>query len=356
MEPRVFTSQQRDLPIVRLNNRALQSLRKTKVFKNVHQEQVCTLDFSVDGEIVAAGGDDGLISVYSAVQGRLLTTIPVKRYGCGVIRFGNHKSAVLCASKPVLDPGSGSLLARAPDNAPLSWDDHIRYLSLTESKYIRYFRGHRARVVSIAVTPNDDSFMSAALDGTMRLWDIRYPHCAGVLQVRGRPAVAVDPSGLVAAVAFSDLLKLVIKLYDLRKWDEGPFIDFESNVTTSEPTVLKFSGDGRSLLVGAAEPNPRIQILDAFNGCLQTLCRGHANDQAYELDACFSPDSQYVLSGSEDASIHIWERATGNPCHVLHGHSMYSRALGFNPQYALLVSACQNVVFWQPDPATLDYV
>jgi COMPASS component SWD2 len=356
MEQRGGASQQQSFPAVRLNNRSICSLRKTKVFKNVHSEQVGSLDFSPDGEIVAVAGDDGLISLYSAIQGKLLKTVPVKRYGCGVVRFSNHKTAVLCASKPVLDAGASTGGAHVPESGAITWDDHIRYLSLTENKYIRYFRGHRARVVSIAVTPKDDSFISAALDGTMRLWDIRYPHCAGVLQVRGRPAVAVDPSGLVAAVAFSDLLKLVIKLYDLRKWDEGPFIDFESNVTNSEPTVLKFSGDGRSLLVGAAEPHPRIQLLDAFNGRLQTLCRGHANDQAYELDACFSPDSQYVLSGSEDATIHIWERSTGNPVHVLHGHSTHLRALGFNPQYAMLVSACQNVVFWQPDPSTLDYM
>ncbi|KAK4535092.1 hypothetical protein CDCA_CDCA03G1117 [Cyanidium caldarium] len=346
---------------VRMSQAAVRSLRKTKVFKGVHGEQINSLDFSSDGERLVCAGDDGLVSVYSAAEGTLLKTIPVKRYGCGVIRFSNHKSAVLCASKPVVDAvvaaaGHGGGRDAALYGAPVSWDDNIRYLSLSENKYIRYFRGHRARVVSLAVTPNDDSFMSAALDGTMRLWDIRYPHCAGALQIRGRPAVAVDPTGLVAAVAFSDLQKLVIKLYDLRKWDEGPFIDFESTITTSEPTVLKFSGDGRSLLVGTAEPNPRIQLLDAFNGQLQTLCRGHSNDQAYELDAGFSADSEFVVSGSEDATVHIWERATGQPVHVLSGHSTHLRAVAFNPQYAMLASACQNVVFWQPDPAALEYV
>ena len=33
------------------------------------------------------------------------------------------------------------------------------------------------RVVSLEVSPVDDGFMSASLDGTVRLWDLRTAHC-----------------------------------------------------------------------------------------------------------------------------------------------------------------------------------
>lgn len=348
---------------IKLSHGTVRSLVKTKVFKGVHSDVVNSLDFSPDGERLLCAGDDGVLSLYSATQGTLLKCIPVKRYGCGPVRFGNHKSHALVASKPpaLVGGGGGGAAARsvAPATAAsaiatattVGWDDNIRYLSLHENKYVRYFRGHRSRVVSMAVSPLDDTFLSASLDRTMRLWDIRYPQCAGVLRVRGRPSVAYDPSGMVAAVAYSDLQRQVIKLYDLRSWDAGPFIDFESAASTAEPTVLRFANDGKHLLVSSAEPNPSLQLLDAFNGSSLMQFRGHSNDAAHELDAGFSADSRYVFSGSEDCSIHLWDRATGSAVHQLHGHSMPVRAVQFNPQYAMLASACQAVVFWQPAAA-----
>jgi hypothetical protein len=38
----------------------------------------------------------------------------------------------------------------------------LRYLSLHDNQYIRYFRGHTARVSALAMSPKNDLFMSAA--------------------------------------------------------------------------------------------------------------------------------------------------------------------------------------------------
>ena len=53
-------------------------------------------------------------------------------------------------------------------------NDIIRYLNVEENNYIRYFRGHNKKVVTLCMNPTDDSFLSGSLDKSIRLWDIRY--------------------------------------------------------------------------------------------------------------------------------------------------------------------------------------
>ena len=52
-------------------------------------------------------------------------------------------------------------------------NDIIRYLNVEENNYIRYFRGHNKKVVTLCMNPTDDSFLSGSLDKSIRLWDIR---------------------------------------------------------------------------------------------------------------------------------------------------------------------------------------
>jgi hypothetical protein len=44
-------------------------------------------------------------------------------------------------------------------------------------RYLRYFKGHRDQVVAVCMSPKTDAFLSASLDKTMRLWDLRTNAC-----------------------------------------------------------------------------------------------------------------------------------------------------------------------------------
>ena len=52
-------------------------------------------------------------------------------------------------------------------------NDIIRYLNVAQNKYLSYFRGHSKRVVTLCMSPTDESFLSGSLDKTIRLWDLR---------------------------------------------------------------------------------------------------------------------------------------------------------------------------------------
>lgn len=95
--------------------------------------------------------------------------------------------------------------------------DAIRYQSLHDNKYIRYFTGHTKRVVCLNMSPVDDSFISGSLDKSIRLWDLRSANCQGIMHMPGRPVAAFDPEGLIFAAGINSEM---VKLYDLRSYDK----------------------------------------------------------------------------------------------------------------------------------------
>jgi WD40 repeat protein len=67
------------------------------------------------------------------------------------------------------------------------------------------------------MSPVDDTFLSASLDSTVRLWDLRTNACQGLIRRTGRASVAYDAQGLIFAVATSNN---AVKLYDLRSFEK----------------------------------------------------------------------------------------------------------------------------------------
>merc|ERR1712203_1340586 len=72
---------------------------------------------------------------------------------------------------------------------------------------------------------------------------------------------------------------------------------------------LKFSPDGKSILVSTNES--MIKLIDSYNGATLQSFTGHLNSKNLPLEASFSPDSQFVISGSTDGRIHIWNAENG---------------------------------------------
>lgn len=237
-------------------------------------------------------------------------------------------------------------------------DDTIRYHSLHDNKYIRYFKGHKQRVVSFDMSPADDAFISGALDDTVRLWDLRTPNCQGLVNIRGSPCVAFDPSGAVFAIGLDSQ---TVRLYDIRNFDKGPFAMIPPLDTTQQQqpvfrygdvwNAIKFSNNGKDMLISTRQEH--IYLLDSINCTLSHTLTGHTNQMGLDLEASFTPDGKFVLSGSQDGSIHGWEVATGKKVCELKGHTSSCNVIQMNPKYLQLVSGCHSLAFWIPSVTEL---
>lgn len=309
---------------MKLVDNVIRSMKVGKVFKD-NQEGINHLHFSNDGSMLISSSDDDQIVIYDCERGVNKRSLNSKKYGVDLIHFTQHKSNVVHASTKE--------------------NDIIRYLNVDGNKYISYFRGHTKRVVTLCMSPTDDSFLSGSLDKTIRLWDLRSPNCQGLMQLAGRPVAAFDPEGLIFAAGINSES---VKLYDLRSFDKGPFSSFKLNSEKdAEWTGLKFSPDGKTILISTN--SSLIRLIDAFNGKLMQTFTGHINSKNIPLEASFSPDSQFVISGSTDGRVHIWNAENGTKVCVLQGdHADAVRCVQFNPKYMMMASACRNMAFWLP--------
>lgn len=181
---------------MKLVDQVVRSFRVAKVFRE-NTDKINSIDFSPSGETLISCSEDDQIVIYDCEKGTQARTVNSKKYGVDLIHFTHAKNTAVHSSTKV--------------------DDTIRYLSLHDNKYIRYFSGHTKKVVSLCLSPVEDTFLSGSLDKTLRLWDLRSANCQGLMNLSGRPVAAYDPEGLIFAAGVNSEC---IKLYDLRSFDK----------------------------------------------------------------------------------------------------------------------------------------
>lgn len=301
-----------------------------------------------------------------------------------------------------------------------SLSDTIRYLSAHDNTYIRYFRGHTAPVTSIALSPGSDEFISSSFDNTVKLWDLRSVNHHNDFKVSNPFLCVYDPGAVVLAVACPTASTIL--LYDARQVESSPFATFTLGTaeatfangrggatgrhTPGDWTKLEFSSDSKKLLIATSGPGH--YVLDAYDGPLiaylpktngptnrispsvrarmapttpATPAQAPRNTSVTGTgDACFSPDGRYVIGGSGEAGMLVWDLdlaasendgdikredgAKGNsslfdarekvllPSHVIgedRKDAGMASVVAYNPRHNLIATADRATVLWVPD-------
>ncbi|KAG2485007.1 hypothetical protein HYH03_016210 [Edaphochlamys debaryana] len=322
-----------------LNDAVLRSMGVGKVFKEGHA-RINSMDFCRTEDLLVTGSDDDSIRVYDVARGLATETLHSRKYGVQNVCFTHSPACIVYASRKPAGPTIKPTDAHA-----------LRYHSLHNNQYLRYFHGHTAQVNSLCMSPKNDTFVSAAQDKTVRLWDVRTNICQGCLTVPGNPSATIDQQGLVFAVAVESG---VVKLYDLRSYDKGPFDTFTVEDEKGNPagfSDIKFSNNG-NLITAVVEG--RIYLLDAYKG---TVIKRFANgipEAGGAVEACISADNQYLLSGCDDRAIRVWHIDSGREVAVWPVHAAVPGCLRMSNRRVLVASACSALVLWIPNLRVLD--
>ncbi|EST05149.2 WD40 repeat [Kalmanozyma brasiliensis GHG001] len=117
-----------------------------------------------------------------------------------------------------------------------------------------------------------------------------------------------------------------------------------------EVVSLAVSRDSQYALINV-RPN-ELQMWDISRQCLVRRFNGHKLSQHVIGCGFGGIDENFVISGSEDAKIYIWHRASGRLIETLTGHEIGSvNAVAWHPKDALTVASCgddHTVRIWRP--------
>ncbi|CCH45173.1 putative WD repeat-containing protein [Wickerhamomyces ciferrii] len=324
---------------VKLNHDSYIKLKPSKKFEPTNPETCITsLDFDDSGQYLISSLTSESINLYDAYRGTYNKPIYSKKYGCHLARFTHQqKNCVYASTKE---------------------DNTIRYLSLNDNSYIRYFKGHKALVNSLEVSPRQNIFASASLDDTFKIWDLRTSTAQFSLPSKHSSFVSFDPTGDVVAIASQS--RGIIDLKPIEMLHQLPCASFEVPQGFNFNKV-EFSNDNRYILVCSTNQNHL--LLDSFDGNLVCELGPIISIPGRSFpdtgNATFSPCGNFVFSGNGDGKIAVWDLTKKSeindslpkfltPKFTLTG-DVKPRMLSFNPKYLQLITADSQLTMWTPE-------
>jgi hypothetical protein len=151
-----------------------------------HRQGVKSVAWSPDGNALATASADGAVKLWDFRNGRTLNTL----------EHGSEVNSVAWAPA-----GAYYLVAGYGNGEVIAWDTN-------SGKMRRTYRGHKAAVNSVAISPNRAVFASGSDDGAIRIWRIDEPEDNFQIMLEGhtKPVTKIcfSPKGNMLASRSND--------------------------------------------------------------------------------------------------------------------------------------------------------
>ncbi|MBU0653918.1 MAG: caspase family protein [Gammaproteobacteria bacterium] len=199
------------------------------------------------------------------------------------------------------------------------------------------WQGHRFTISTIAFSPDSKYVVSGSWDKTLRQWNVASGQSEGEPwhEYKQINALAFSHDGHSLISAAGNCLRLwnvAINTQPVGKlWCEH------------EKTVrgVAFSPDDRYVISGSDDET--LQLWDTSTG--KTIGQPWRGHEAPVMAAAFSPDGRYVISGSTDETLRLWDISTGKTIgQPWRGHGFEIDDIAFSPDGRFVVSRSFNSV------------
>ncbi|KAI8606312.1 WD repeat domain-containing protein 83, partial [Dissophora ornata] len=289
-----------------------------QVVSDATGSQINACQYNSTGEYILTGGVDRTVRLWNPE-----TRFCIKTYEA-------HGWEVLDLA---VSPENGKFASCGGDKTVFLWD-------VLSGMTIRRFSGHTQRVNAVDFNDEGTVLASGSYDATIRLWDCRAP-----IQILEEPKDSVTSIKIHGSDLLAGCVDGTIRMYDIRN---GALITDQ----IFEPiTSVSFSKDGNCVLASSLDDT--VRLMDRANGGLLNAYKGHTNSK-YKIRSCLSNSDAYVLSGSEDGKIYIWDLIEGEVVHQIEAHSKIVSAIVYHPTEDKMCSASVDgsIKTWASRPAS----
>jgi WD40 repeat protein/tetratricopeptide (TPR) repeat protein len=203
---------------------------------------------------------------------------------------------------------------------------------VTSGKLLRVL-DNDCSINSVVFSPDGAQIVTGRWDGLIQAWDV----------ATGKPLRTINAAMTLSSLAFSpNGSELIVGGADgLKLWDaNGQSIPFSGRSRGVKSVVS--SPDGAFILSG--NDDATIELSERASGKVVRTFSGHADAVT---SVAFSPDGANVLSGSDDRTMRVWETATGKQTQVYRDTSRRISAVAFSRDgNRLLVQMDGDVELW----------
>ncbi|KAI9822593.1 MAG: hypothetical protein M1827_000312 [Pycnora praestabilis] len=249
------------------------------------------------GQYVLAGGEDRSIRLYNPGNGTLIQKYDAHGY-------------------KVLD------VAVTDDNArfaSVGGDKQVFLWDVASGRTTRRFAGHYSQVNCCGFGGEGSVLVTGSFD--VRLWDCK-SQATQPIQIFKESGDNVSSLHVVGHEIVTGSVDGRMRLYDLRMGQV--YVDVLGPPITS----VRQTRDGNAVLVSTLDST--IRLMDKGNGNLLQSYKGHVNEE-YRIRSCLGVGDAYVVSGSEDGHIYVWDLLEGRVVEKLKAHNgKVASAVAFN--------------------------
>lgn len=286
-----------------------------------HDGDVNAIRWTPSGLIVATGGGDRKVKLWEIANGQLL----IKN-----ILIGSN-AAVMSLD---FNAEESLLLASSNDFASRVW-------TVADSRLRHTLTGHGGKVMAAKFLGESSKVVSGSHDRTLKIWDLRSRACIRTIFAGSSCNDVVTSDGAGTNIISGHFDKR-IRFWDTRSESNANEIQLQGKVTS-----LDLSPDGMCLLSCVRDDS--LKLLDLrMNQVMRTFCADGFKVGCDWTRTKFSPDGQYVIAGSQDGSIYIWNTSSGKVEKILREHNAVITACAWNPagNYIMSCDRAKKITVW----------
>ncbi len=299
-------------------------LELTQFLDSAGQVWAVTTHTESDGDArVIGGGKDGLIEIWDRQTGKMVRTLAG--------HTDTVRSLAIAESGQRLVSGSGDgIKVWQPETGEL-----IYSIPTGQNGGPTFMR---SPVWSVAISPDEKTFVSSDYDGYIAVWDLASGEMRYDIHTDSTVwSVAIAPDGQSFVSGSTDGI--------VRQWDlqSGQLLQTFTGHRDAVRAVA-IAPDGKTLASGSWDGS--IKLWDLATGELQTTLNGH---DGRVVSIAISPDGNTLASGSTDNTLKLWDLPSGTLTKNLDNNSNWVLAVAFALEEEMLVSGGKDrtIKVWQ---------